>query len=286
MVTFLDTSYHDGRFDQVIFAIYEVVKKGDKSMAWWLFDCYQSRLRIFLLSAVIYGQEDIFDCFYSESNDITTQELLTAAFKGGSMKIIHFLIGKGGVVNHGCLENATTNGRLEALSFGCEWVTPDVPELFYIACLNNHLKLAKYLYGKGVTPSPIEVQEEMFETSRWIKPESFDVLEWLLTLERDSKTFMENIITREDPWLANSLGGKTLTNRIINNGFDYHRLSGTHKYAIAPLVVPLRIKRIRMRKFGWYWHSKWLIKSGNPNNPRGVFLRQWIATIPTDFVHE
>jgi hypothetical protein len=294
IVLFLEVPYRNGNLDQFRLMTKAIVERGDLEKAFWMCRDYPECVADFMIDALNTPSVEFFYHFYhqfSDDFDDLVNDLLPQAFAGGSTELIVFLMERGAVADQLCLERAVKNGRMEALQFGCEIpsINPNFTELCYLACSVGDLDIVKYLHEKGAKISPLEAQRRMVIGNGFLMGGSSDVAEWLFSLETDRKRFLEQIIEFEKEAISHPskfLWDKTVTETLLEGGFDYHHLSGKYKYIIAPYVVPKKIKKIRMRKFGWYWHSKWLIKSGNPNNPRGEFIKKWIATIPTDFVHE
>jgi len=298
LVLFLEVPFQAGNIDQFTLAIDGIVQRDDLLTAFWMCRSYPDCVQEFMAESVSSAHPVFFYQFYHAFEDgfFPAADLMIHAFCGGSMEIIRFLMDRGGVPDRNCLEVVIQCGNMEAFLFCYELLAPsltipDITDLCYLGCKESRLEFAKYLYAKGAKISPLEAQRRMPNEGHFTGMAS-NILSWLLALEEDRKTFMERVIESEkdvilkplfldgEKWL------KTATEVFLENGFDYHQLSGKYKYIIAPLLVPGKIRRIRMRKFGWFWHQRWLAKSGNPNNPRGAFLREWIATIPTDFVHE
>jgi hypothetical protein len=256
---FMMVPYRNSIFneDQGSLIVEGVVKRGDFEMAKWVYERYKSTLLFrknsvrestFVKFAVRNGQDEIFFHFWEldKSSELDLNRLLREAFGGGSLNIIRFLLEKGARDNLvECMSAASYAGHLEVIKFGCEMARNEkvLTTIFYDACVDNQIEVAKFLLSKGASPSMDQAFHDVVEMN--FTPigneKRHELFLWLFDLTTDKKRALENLIDGEEHVIKDN-DTKTATEIILNSDDYYDQLSDRHKRIVGKLLISKSIR--------------------------------------------
>jgi hypothetical protein len=216
------------------------------------------------------GNFQLYSTFSFEFENL--DDLVYCACLGGSLEMLQNLLSRGGRADQDCFDNACEKNNVECVRFLTSIHRYDLQIGLRKACKKNSVVVAKFLESiiEGIIDWKLLLSENVWrkEVSIWISEKLDPVDVFSIVWEKDSSP----MYTFESLY-------EHLSERKIN----YSLIKPVIKYKAAKEIAKFKTRDIRLKRFGWLWRNKWLIKSADPNG-KGVVFKNWLATIPKDYV--